>query len=139
MLCVFEVGLYDEKFDDKDGIIDDVLMQFVMKIVDVMVRCVYEVEDGYRYVFLVVIVIIELYEQQQKQFEFEDIGIDQGIMDEFEGGEGVRGVFVGDVIRNDVDIVENVGEVILVLIGVEQVCCMLFIKMKIFDFFFFKK
>lgn len=133
MLCVFEVGLYDEKFDDKDGIIDDVLMQFVMKIVDVMVRCVYEVEDGYRYVFLVVIVIIELYEQQQKQFEFEDIGIDQGIMDEFEGGEGVRGVFVGDVIRNDVDIVENVGEVILVLIGIEQVCCMLFIKMKIFD------
>lgn len=133
MLCVFEVGLYDEKFDDKDGIIDDVLMQFVMKIVDVMVRCVYEVEDGYRYVFLVVIVIIELYEQQQKQFEFEDIGIDQGIMDEFEGGEGVRDVFVGDVIRNDVDIVENVGEVILVLIGIEQVCCMLFIKMKIFD------
>lgn len=121
MLCVFEVGLYDEKFDDKDGIIDDVLMQFVMKIVDVMVRCVYEVEDGYRYVFLVVIVIIELYEQQQKQFEFEDIGIDQGIMDEFEGGEGVRDVFVGDVIRNDVDIVENVGEVILVLIGIEQV------------------
>lgn len=139
MLCVFEVGLYDEKFDDKDGIIDDVLMQFVMKIVDVMVRCVYEVEDGYRYVFLVVIVIIELYEQQQKQFEFEDIGIDQGIMDEFEGGEGVRDVFVGDVIRNDVDIVENVGEVILVLIGIEQVCCMLFIKMKIFDYFFFKK
>lgn len=133
MLCVFEVGLYDEKFDDKDGIIDDVLMQFVMKIVDVMVRCVQEVEDGYRYVFLVVIVIIELYEQQQKQFEFEDIGIDQGIMDEFEGGEGVRDVFVGDVIRNDVDIVENVGEVILVLIGIEQVCCMLFIKMKIFD------
>lgn len=133
MLCVFEVGLYDEKFDDKDGIIDDVLMQFVMKIVDVMVRCVYEVEDGYRYVFLVVIVIIELYEQQQKQFEFEDIGIDQGIMDEFEGGEGVRDVFVGDVIRNDVDIVENVGEVILVLIGIEQVCCMLFIKMIIFD------
>lgn len=133
MLCVFEVGLYDEKFDDKDGIIDDVLMQFVMKIVDVMVRCVYEVEDGYRYVFLVVIVIIELYEQQQKQFEFEDIGIDQGIMDEFEGGEVVRDVFVGDVIRNDVDIVENVGEVILVLIGIEQVCCMLFIKMKIFD------
>lgn len=133
MLCVFEVGLYDEKCDDKDGIIDDVLMQFVMKIVDVMVRCVYEVEDGYRYVFLVVIVIIELYEQQQKQFEFEDIGIDQGIMDEFEGGEGVRDVFVGDVIRNDVDIVENVGEVILVLIGIEQVCCMLFIKMKIFD------
>lgn len=128
MLCVFEVGLYDEKFDDKDGIIDDVLMQFVMKIVDVMVRCVQEVEDGYRYVFLVVIVIIELYEQQQKQFEFEDIGIDQGIMDEFEGGEGVRDVFVGDVIRNDVDIVENVGEVILVLIGIEQVCCMLFIK-----------
>lgn len=122
MLCVFEVGLYDEKCDDKDGIIDDVLMQFVMKIVDVMVRCVYEVEDGYRYVFLVVIVIIELYEQQQKQFEFEDIGIDQGIMDEFEGGEGVRDVFVGDVIRNDVDIVENVGEVILVLIGIEQVC-----------------
>lgn len=133
MLCVFEVGLYDEKFDDKDGIIDDVLMQFVMKIVDVMVRCVYEVEDGYRYVFLVVIVIIELYEQQQKQFEYEDIGIDQGIMDEFEGGEVVRDVFVGDVIRNDVDIVENVGEVILVLIGIEQVCCMLFIKMKIFD------
>lgn len=133
MLCVFEVGLYDEKFDDKDGIIDDVLMQFVMKIVDVMVRCVYEVEDGYRYVFLVVIVIIELYEQQQKQFEYEDIGIDQGIMDEFEGGEGLRGVFVGDVIRNDVDIVKNVGEVILVLIGIEQVCCMLFIKMKIFD------
>lgn len=133
MLCVFEVGLYDEKFDDKDGIIDDVLMQFVMKIVDVMVRCVYEVEDGYRYVFLVVIVIIELYEQQQKQFEFEDIGIDQGIMDEFEGGEGVRDVFVGDVIRNDVDIVENVGEVILVLIGIEQVCCMLFIKMNFFD------
>lgn len=133
MLCVFEVGLYDEKFDDKDGIIDDVLMQFVMKIVDVMVRCVYEVEDGYRYVFLVVIVIIELYEQQQKQFEFEDIGIDQGIMDEFEGGEGVRDVFVGDFIRNDVDIVENVGEVILVLIGIEQVCCMLFIKMKNFD------
>lgn len=133
MLCVFEVGLYDEKFDDKDGIIDDVLMQFVMKIVDVMVRCVQEVEDGYRYVFLVVIVIIELYEQQQKQFEFEDFGIDQGIMDEFEGGEGVRDVFVGDVIRNDVDIVENVGEVILVLIGIEQVCCMLFIKMKIFD------
>lgn len=128
MLCVFEVGLYDEKCDDKDGIIDDVLMQFVMKIVDVMVRCVQEVEDGYRYVFLVVIVIIELYEQQQKQFEFEDIGIDQGIMDEFEGGEGVRDVFVGDVIRNDVDIVENVGEVILVLIGIEQVCCMLFIK-----------
>lgn len=139
MLCVFEVGLYDEKCDDKDGIIDDVLMQFVMKIVDVMVRCVQEVEDGYRYVFLVVIVIIELYEQQQKQFEFEDIGIDQGIMDEFEGGEGVRDVFVGDVIRNDVDIVENVGEVILVLIGIEQVCCMLFIKMKIFDYFFFKK
>lgn len=133
MLCVFEVGLYDEKFDDKDGIIDDVLMQFVMKIVDVMVRCVYEVEDGYRYVFLVVIVIIELYEQQQKQFEFEGIGIDQGIMDEFEGGEGVRDVFVGDFIRNDVDIVENVGEVILVLIGIEQVCCMLFIKMNIFD------
>lgn len=133
MLCVFEVGLYDEKFDDKDGIIDDVLMQFVMKIVDVMVRCVYEVEDGYRYVFLVVIVIIELYEQQQKQFEFEGIGIDQGIMDEFEGGEGVRDVFVGDVIRNDVDIVENVGEVIFVLIGIEQVCCMLFIKMNIFD------
>lgn len=34
-------------------------------------------------------------------------------MDESEGGEGVRGVPAGDVTRNDVDIVENVGEVTL--------------------------
>lgn len=42
-------------------------------------------------------------------------------MDESEGGEGVRGVPAGDVTRNDVDIVENVGEVTLALIGTEQV------------------
>lgn len=54
-------------------------------------------------------------------------------MDESEGGEGVRDVPAGDVTRNDVDIVENVGEVTLALIGTEQVCCTLPIKTKIFD------
>lgn len=44
-------------------------------------------------------------------------------MDDSEGGEGVRDVPAGDVTRNDVDIVENVGEVTLALIGTEQVCC----------------
>lgn len=59
-------------------------------------------------------------------------------MDESEGGEGVRDVPAGDVTRNDVDIVENVGEVTLALIGAEQVCCTPPIKTKIFDFFFQK-
>lgn len=60
-------------------------------------------------------------------------------MDESEGGEGVRDVPAGDVTRNNVDIVENVGEVTLALIGTEQVCCTPPIKTKIFDYFFFKK
>lgn len=60
-------------------------------------------------------------------------------MDECEGGEGVRDVPAGDVTRNDVDIVENVGEVTLALIGTEQVCCTPPIKTKIFDYFFFQK
>lgn len=60
-------------------------------------------------------------------------------MDESEGGEVVRDVPAGDVTRNDVDIVENVGEVTLALIGTEQVCCTPPIKTKIFDQFFFKK
>lgn len=60
-------------------------------------------------------------------------------MDESEGGEGVRDVPAGDVTRNDVDIVENVGEVTLALIGTEQVCCTPPIKTKICDYFFFKK
>lgn len=54
-------------------------------------------------------------------------------MDESEGGEGVRDVPAGDVTRNDVDIVENVGEVTLALIGAEQVCCTPPIKTKNFD------
>lgn len=60
-------------------------------------------------------------------------------MDESEGREGVRDVPAGDVTRNDVDIVENVGEVTLALIGTKQVCCTPPIKTKIFDKFFFKK
>lgn len=60
-------------------------------------------------------------------------------MDESEGGEGVSDVPAGDVTRNDVDIVENEGEVTLALIGTEQVCCTPPIKTKIFDYFFFKK
>lgn len=52
-------------------------------------------------------------------------------MDESEGGEGVRDVPAGDFTRNDVDIVENVGEVTLALIGTEQVCCTPPIKTKI--------
>lgn len=60
-------------------------------------------------------------------------------MDESEGGEGVRDVPARDVTRNDVDIVENVGEVTLALIGTEQVCCTPPIKTNIFDYFFFKK
>lgn len=54
-------------------------------------------------------------------------------MDESEGGEGVRDVPAGDVTRNDVDIVENEGEVTLAIIGTEQVCCTPPIKTKIFD------
>lgn len=59
-------------------------------------------------------------------------------MDESEGGEGVRDVPAGDVTRNDVDIVENVGEVTLALIGTEQVCCTPPIK-RIFLINFFSK
>lgn len=44
-------------------------------------------------------------------------------MDESEGEEGVRDVPAGDVIRKDVDIVDNIGEVTLAFNGTEQVCC----------------